>query len=146
LSNPDHNLITVMTDLNGSIMLEADPHQVKQVLWNLCVNAHQAMSLGGNLTIATKKLAAPDLKELRQTFPAGTEVPFWVQLTVADTGCGIEESDVDKVFDPFFTTKPRGSGLGLAIVYSIIESYKGQVSLKSQKDRGTTFTILLPAV
>lgn len=146
LSNPDHNLITVMTDLNGSIMLEADPHQIKQVLWNLFVNAHQAMSMGGKLTITSKKVTAPDLKDLRQKLPGSAEVPFWVQLTVADTGCGIEESDVDKVFDPFFTTKPRGSGLGLAIVYSIIESYKGQVSLKSQKDRGTTFTILLPAV
>ena len=145
LSNPDHNLITVMTDLNGSIMLEADPHQIKQVLWNLFVNAHQAMRLGGNLTITSKNVAAPDLTELSQKFPGGAEVPLWVQLTVADTGCGIEESDVDKVFDPFFTTKPRGSGLGLAIVYSIIESYKGQVSLKSEKDRGTTFTILLPA-
>jgi two-component system sensor histidine kinase PilS (NtrC family) len=145
LSNPDHHLITVMTDLNGSIMLEADPHQIKQVLWNLFVNAHQAMSLGGKLTITSKKVAAPDLKELRQKLPGGAEVPFWVQLTVADTGCGIEESDVDKVFDPFFTTKPRGSGLGLAIVYSIVESYKGHVSLKSQKDRGAIFTILLPA-
>jgi two-component system sensor histidine kinase PilS (NtrC family) len=145
LSNPDHNLITVMTDLNGSIILEADPHQIKQVLWNLFVNAHQAMSLGGNLTITSTKVAATDLKELRQKLPGAAEVPFWVQLTVADTGCGIEEYDVDKVFDPFFTTKPRGSGLGLAIVYSIIESYKGRVSLKSQKDRGTAFTILLPA-
>jgi two-component system sensor histidine kinase PilS (NtrC family) len=146
LSNPDHNMITVMTDLNGSILLEADPHQIKQVLWNLFVNAHQAMSQGGNLTITSKKVAASDLTELRQKLPVGAEVPCWVQLTVADTGCGIEVSDVDKVFDPFFTTKPRGSGLGLAIVYSIIESYKGQVSLKSQQDRGTTFTILLPAV
>jgi two-component system sensor histidine kinase PilS (NtrC family) len=145
LSNPDHHLITVMTDLNGSIMLEADPHQIKQVLWNLFVNAHQAMSLGGKLSIGTKRIAAAELKGVRQPLPAGPQVPFWVQLTVADTGCGIEESDVDKVFDPFFTTKPRGSGLGLAIVYSIIESYKGKVSLKSQKDRGTTFTILLPA-
>jgi two-component system sensor histidine kinase PilS (NtrC family) len=146
LSNPDHNSITVVTDLNGSLMLEADPHQIKQVLWNLFMNAYQAMSMGGKLTIATKKVAAAELKKQTQSLPDGTEVPFWIQLTAADTGCGIEASDVDKVFDPFFTTKPRGSGLGLAIVYSIIESYKGQVSLQSQKDQGTTFTVLLPAV
>ncbi len=145
LSNPDHHLITVMPDLNGSIVLEADPHQIEQVLWNLFVNAHQAMGQGGNLTVTTKQLAPSDLKDLRQKIPGSAEVPSWVQLTVADTGCGIDEADMDKVFDPFFTTKPRGSGLGLAIVYSIIESYKGQVSLKSQKDQGTTFTILLPA-
>ena len=146
LSNPDHASITVVTDLNGSIMLEADPNQVKQVLWNLFMNAHQAMSVGGKLSIGTKKIAAAELKGVTQPLPPGPHVPCWLQLTVADTGCGIEEADVDKVFDPFFTTKPRGSGLGLAIVYSIIESYKGLVSLKSQKDRGTTVTILLPAV
>jgi len=146
LSNADHGSITVDTDLNGSIMLEADPNQIKQVLWNLFVNAHQAMDIGGTLSIRTTKIPAAELKGMSQPLPAGPHARSWVQLTVADTGCGIDEDDADKVFDPFFTTKPRGSGLGLAIVYSIIESYKGQVSLKSQKDRGTAFTILLPAV
>lgn len=146
LSNPDHVSITVVTDLNGSIMLEADPNQIKQVLWNLFMNAHQAMSMGGKLSIGTKKIAAAELKEMTQPLSADPHVQCWIQLTIGDTGCGIEDADIDKVFDPFFTTKPRGSGLGLAIVYSIVESYSGLVSLKSQKDRGTTFTILIPAV
>lgn len=146
LSNPDHAAITMETDLNGSIMLEADPNQIKQVLWNLFMNAHQAMSMGGRLSIATKTLSAAEIKGARQSIGGGTEVPQWIQLTVTDTGCGIEDAYVDKVFDPFFTTKPRGSGLGLAIVYSIVESYRGLVSLKSQRDHGTTFTILLPSV
>lgn len=145
LSNPDHGSISVVTDLNGSLMLEADPNQIKQVLWNLFVNAHQAMGTGGRLSIETKLSTAAELTDVAQSLPAYPHVPCWIRLTVADTGCGIEEADADKVFDPFFTTKPRGSGLGLAIVYSIVESYKGVVSLKSQKDRGTTFTILLPA-
>jgi len=144
LSNPDHGSISLVTDLNGSIMLEADPNQIKQVLWNLFVNAHQAMGRGGKLQVATKIAAEDTISDVIQAAGTGHQSAEWVRLEVADTGCGIDEAYLDKVFDPFFTTKPRGSGLGLAIVYSIVESYKGHISVKSEKDRGTAFTILLP--
>ncbi len=144
LSNPDHGSINLVTDLHGSIMLEADPNQIKQVLWNLFANAHQAMGGGGKLQVATKIAAEETISDVLQAAGTGHRSAEWVRLEVADTGCGIDEAYLDKVFDPFFTTKPRGSGLGLAIVYSIIESYKGHISVKSQKDRGTAFTILLP--
>ena len=145
LSNPNHSSISVVTDLNGTIMLEADPHQLKQVLWNLFVNAHQAMSGGGELSVATRIITVNELQDGMQTALAGRHSRSWIQLTIADTGCGIEKAYLDKIFDPFFTTKPRGSGLGLAIVFSIVESYKGVISVKSQKDQGSTFTILLPS-
>jgi signal transduction histidine kinase len=102
------------------------------------------MSGGGKLQVATKIAAEETISDVLQTAGTGHRSAEWVQLEVADTGCGIDEAYLDKVFDPFFTTKPRGSGLGLAIVYSIIESYKGRISVKSQKDSGTAFTILLP--
>jgi two-component system NtrC family sensor kinase len=68
-----------------------------------------------------------------------------VRIRVADTGCGIERQDLDKIFEPFFSTKgTRGNGLGLAIVWGIVESHGGHLTVESEVSKGTTFTVLLP--
>jgi len=66
------------------------------------------------------------------------------EISISDTGLGIGESEIDKIFDPFFTTKENGTGLGLSIVHSILESYGGRITVRSQPGNGTTFTIYLP--
>jgi signal transduction histidine kinase len=109
--------------------VEADPGQITQVLLNLAVNARDAMSGSGTLTIAT--------------YDEGGEVV----LQVSDTGAGMDEETRSRVFDPFFTTKEvgRGTGLGLSTVYGIVTQSGGTVSVRSAPGRGAIFTVRLPA-
>lgn len=102
---------------------------LRQVFLNLSMNAIEAMQpLGGNLTIA-----------MHADLLAGQAV-----VAIKDTGCGIPTDNLQTIFDPFFTTKERGSGLGLSIVYEILERHSGSISVESQANQGTTFTVLLP--
>jgi PAS domain S-box-containing protein len=103
-----------------------DPAQIKQVLVNLIKNAIQAMTRGGSLTVQT------DL---------GTD---GVVLTVADTGGGIPEEQLNRIFEPFYTTKKKGSGLGLMIVQRIVREHNGRIELESHVGQGTVFRIWLP--
>ena len=95
-----------------------DSAQAKQLFLNLFLNAIEAMTLGGQLTI-----------ELSRVYRQGTS---WIQVTVSDSGPGIPESIRSKVFEPFFSTKTRGSGLGLAICRSIADAHKGTLRVKNR--------------
>jgi two-component system NtrC family sensor kinase len=108
--------------------VHADAGRMQQVLVNLLVNAGDAMTeAGGTITVTT------DLVE------------DGVRIRVADTGCGIEPADLDKIFEPFFSTKgTRGNGLGLAIVWGIVEEHGGRLTVESEVGKGATFTIVLP--
>ena len=103
-----------------------DPAQIKQVLVNLIKNAMQAMTKGGELTVQTGSGADG----------------IWV--SIADTGCGIPQEQLNRIFEPFFTTKKKGSGLGLMIVHRIVRDHGGQIELESHEGQGTTFRIWLP--
>jgi two-component system, sporulation sensor kinase E len=103
-----------------------DAVQVQQVLVNLIKNAMQAMTRGGTLTLQTGE---------------GSE-GVWV--SVADTGGGIPEEQINRIFDPFYTTKKKGSGLGLMIVQRIVRAHGGHVELESQIGRGSTFRVWFP--
>jgi two-component system, cell cycle sensor histidine kinase and response regulator CckA len=115
----------------------ADPGQIEQVIMNLAVNARDAMPDGGTLTLETGVTAYDE--------PDGP-VPY-VFLRVSDTGTGIASDTLPHVFEPFFTTKDvgEGTGLGLASVHGAITQSGGQVRVRSEVGRGTTFEILLPA-
>jgi PAS domain S-box-containing protein len=103
-----------------------DPAQLKQVLVNLLKNAMQAMSKGGVLTVQTGSAAEG------------------VWISIADTGCGIPQDQLNRIFEPFFTTKKKGSGLGLMIVQRIVREHGGLIKLESHVGQGTTFRIWLP--
>lgn len=144
--NPHYNGIEVVKNLQGAVMIEVDPQQIKQVLWNLFINAAQAMGNEGELTVSTGLLAGDALDKKTEARIGRRCGGPWSRIVVSDTGCGIPESNLDKIFDPFFTSKEKGIGLGLAIVFRIIESYQGVIMVESEPGRGTSFTIYLPAL
>jgi two-component system sensor histidine kinase PilS (NtrC family) len=120
-----------------------DPHQMKQVFWNLLLNAAQAMSDGGEISFHLEKGkdAAWEKNLPWSTLGKGKE---WVKISIADSGNGIPPQEKEKIFEPFFTTKEGGTGLGLSIVHKIIENHNGMIKVESEVGRGSTFTIFLP--
>jgi two-component system sensor histidine kinase PilS (NtrC family) len=115
--------------MEPNITISADPQQLEQVLWNLFINAVDAMEGKGTLEVKVNKDGKGRM----------------VMLAVSDTGKGIAAKDINKIFDPFFTTKEGGSGLGLSIVHKIVESHGGNIATESQPHHGTTFTLTMPA-
>jgi two-component system cell cycle sensor histidine kinase/response regulator CckA len=123
--------------------IEADQGQIEQVLWNLFVNAADAMPGGGDLTLKTVNVPDREMKGKVYDAKPGN----YVRLTVTDTGTGMDKETMERIFDPFFTTKEvgRGTGLGLASAYGIIRAHAGYIDVESKKGHGTTFSIYLPA-
>jgi len=124
--------------------VEADAGMLEQVVVNLAVNARDAMSGGGRLTLTTR--AETLGTDYAQHNPEGRPGRF-VSLSVTDTGCGINVANLTRIFEPFFTTKDvgKGSGLGLATSYGIVKQHNGWIEVASQLGRGSTFKIYLPA-
>ena len=136
--------ITIHREFDNSLFtIEADQGQIEQVLLNLYVNAADAMPGGGKLFLKTKNQTHLNIKGGHFNIRPGN----YAQLTVTDTGIGMDRQTLERIFDPFFTTKElgRGTGLGLASVYGIIKNHDGYIEVDSEKGRGTTFTIFLPA-
>jgi signal transduction histidine kinase/ActR/RegA family two-component response regulator len=123
--------------------IEADQGQIEQVLMNLFVNAGDAMPAGGDLILKTANVTHKDIEAKLYDPKPGN----YVQLTVTDTGIGMDKEIVERIFDPFFTTKAmgRGTGLGLASAYGIIKGHGGYIDVESKKGQGTAFSIYLPA-
>ena len=109
-------------------MLLADYDQLRQVFFNITMNACDAMGHGGTLTVRSRLL------------PAGDEV----EVEVADTGPGIPAEHLGKIFDPFFTTKEKGTGLGLSVVYGILQRHGGTIEARCPPGGGTVFVTRLP--
>ena len=137
--------IEVQTRLRAdAAVVFCDPHQIEQVLFNLAINARDAMADGGTLTVSTSTV--PDTK---LSLPAGIGGDGRaIRVTVSDTGTGMSEAVRSRVFDPFFTTKPKGrsTGLGLAIVYGIVQQNLGDIEVESKPGEGTHFFIDFPLV
>jgi two-component system sensor histidine kinase HydH len=105
-----------------------DPDRINQILLNLYLNAIDAMETGGELKVALSS----DSED--------SEIYF----RISDTGCGISPEHLPKIFDPYFTTKSTGTGLGLAIAHNIVDALGGKISVESNPEKGTTFTVALP--
>jgi signal transduction histidine kinase/ActR/RegA family two-component response regulator len=117
-----------------------DKHQLENALLNLAVNARDAMDAEGTLTFGTgtRVIGKGELGDTR----AGD----YVAISVADTGCGMDQKVLDRVFEPFFTTKPvgKGTGLGLSQIFGFVRQSQGEIVIASQPGVGTTVTLLLP--
>ncbi|MGH9490358.1 MAG: hybrid sensor histidine kinase/response regulator [Terriglobales bacterium] len=123
--------VDLTCELNaGGATVQADPHQIEQILMNLAVNARDAMPLGGKLTFTTS----------RERGERG-EV---ARLQARDTGQGMDAATLARIFEPFFTTKDTGTGLGLSTVYGIVQQLNGKIWATSQPGQGATFTVELP--
>ena len=124
----------------------ADPARIEQVLLNLIVNARDAMPSGGMIAVRTANVRLEaDAPEMSQ---AGLAPGPFVLLAVSDNGIGMDQATQARIFEPFFTTKEtgRGTGLGLSTVYGIIRQTGGAISVVSERGRGASFRVYLPAV
>ncbi len=124
--------------------IEADPQQLEQLMMNLILNACDAMSEGGTIKISTLLYSSKAFQWNNENGKKGSSVEILIQ----DSGCGIPTKNISKIFDPFFTTKEtgQGTGLGLSVVYNLIKQIDGQIHVKSEVGRGSTFKILVPHI
>ena len=121
--------------------VKADPGQMEQMLINLILNAREAMPTGGEIAISTQNLKVEDGYSHRH---GGIQTGEYVQISVADTGIGIEKALQEKVFEPFFTTKTDAKGLGLSTSWGVVKQFDGHINLYSELGRGTRINILIP--
>ncbi|MGD9189967.1 MAG: histidine kinase N-terminal 7TM domain-containing protein, partial [Desulfobacteraceae bacterium] len=126
-----------------SSYIRADKGQIELVLLNMFLNAVDAMPSGGQLTVNARSMPGSDLKSDGTQPQQGLNI----ELTINDTGIGMDAETKARIFEPFFTTKEvgQGTGLGLASVYGIIENHGGRIQVESRLGQGTTFRILLPS-
>jgi signal transduction histidine kinase len=117
----------VETHIPKDLELQVDPDQFRQTVLNLLLNAYQALPPEGGKIV------------LRAEEEEGRVI-----LSISDNGSGIREEDLGKIFNPFFTTRHDGTGLGLAIVHRLVNAWGGDITVQSQKNTGTTFTLRLP--
>src|SRR5262249_61331767 len=109
-----------------SVVWQVDAQQSRQILWILCLNGVEAMPDGGELRVAVSVRGE------------------MLEVTISDTGEGIDASDLSHLFEPFFSTKEEGTGLGLALVHRVVQEHGGNIDVRSTPRLGTTFTLTLP--
>jgi two-component system sensor histidine kinase PilS (NtrC family) len=148
-----------LTEQPPHLQALADSDQLRQVVWNLCLNAMQAMPEGGHITVTISLQLALHSGQSDETKPSEHEDALsnrrisrptpslggekWVKIAFQDTGRGIPPQELGRIFDPFFTTRPSGTGLGLAIAHKILESMGGRIEVTSRPNFGTTFSLWL---
>jgi two-component system sensor histidine kinase PilS (NtrC family) len=124
--------IRISHTIGPQFLVKGDAQRLRQVFWNLFNNACQAMPQGGDITVTARQYSSEN------------DDSIWCEISIADTGPGIDQEDKNKIFNPFYTTKTGGTGLGLAIVYRIIEDHHGTITVESGPGKGTKFLIRLP--
>ena len=122
--------LKVVREYDGALTALVDPQHFRQAIWNLCINALEAMPQGGELRIGAEIVTQRTTRRL--------------EVWVADTGSGIDPESLPHIFEPFFSTKPEGSGIGLALVHRVIRDHGGDVEVRSEPGAVTTFTLRLP--
>jgi PAS domain S-box-containing protein len=128
-------------DISDDLLLvDIDAGQIGQVIQNIVTNSRQAIRGSGAIHISCRNVESSEIAT-PPTKPSGK----YVEIAIRDNGQGIAGRDQAKIFEPYFTTKDHGSGLGLTIAYSIIQRHDGYIAVESDEDRGSTFTVYLPA-
>ena len=137
----EHITLVWIPDCKNS-RINIDPSQIDQILVNLCVNARDAITGNGRITIESGSSAVPKIA----SEASGTDDLSCVTLSLRDDGSGIDPNDLEHIFEPFFTTKEqgKGTGLGLSMVYGIVKQNNGTIECQSKPGEGTTITIHLP--
>ena len=137
--------IKILEEISAkSTMIFANATQIHQVIMNLCINAFHAMEeKGGTLVIGLEEIYFG-----LETCPKGLEPGLYAELSVSDTGYGIDENIIERIFEPYFTTKGQdeGTGLGLSVVHGIVKSHEGDIRVYSKPGRGTTFEVYFPVI
>jgi two-component system sensor histidine kinase PilS (NtrC family) len=133
--------VAVYVEVEDGLQVVADASQLRQVLWNLVLNAAQAMVEGGALGVSAAALSDETPQEsanVGRNETTGQKKTGLAEIAISDRGAGVPSDVLERIFDPFFTTKVRGSGLGLATVHRIVEDHGGSVRLESTVGEGTT--------
>ncbi len=143
LIGKDIHLVTVRDP--SLELIKADPGRMEQVIMNLMINARDAMPQGGQLRLETANVIVNEPLFLQ---PMTVQPGRYVQLTISDTGTGMDEETLSHIFEPFYTTKEqnKGTGLGLSTVYAIVTQMNGSIQVNSELGQGTTFKIYLPCL
>ena len=131
--------IRVTKSIASELFIEGNAGNLKQVFWNILKNAVQSQTDEGNINVTA--MIENQETTLREDVPKPK-----TKISIKDNGCGIPKEIQKKIFDPFFTTKEQGSGLGLAISYRIVESHKGELTIRSKENQGTEVVIYLPLI
>ncbi len=136
------NIVVAIKKTTDRDTILGDKSQLQQVLMNLCLNAVDAMPMGGHLTLTLDKISGRDLK---RSFKKARDVDY-LCLSVSDTGIGMDKETLSHIFEPFFTTKGdlKGTGLGLCVLNDIIKSHQGFIDVKSRPGKGSTFSLYFP--
>lgn len=121
--------VSITTDLISGVRIAMDPIHFRQILWNLLLNAAEAIPDQGKIHIRMQN-----------------QQNKYVEIRIADTGHGISPEHINLIFNPFFTTKPAGTGLGLAVVHRLLETYGGSMDVESQINEGTVVTLKIKKV
>ena len=124
-----------------TLTVSADSEHLKQILWNLAMNAIEAMPEGGDLEFVIRPGTMPGLEH-----EGPSEGQSWVEVGVRDSGPGVGDELESRIFEPFFTTKPSGSGLGLATVHQLVEAQGGTVLVENGEGGGAFFCVRLPGI
>jgi signal transduction histidine kinase len=122
-----HIIPAIRYDHRANLNLNIDPHQIRQAMLNILINAIDAMPQGGRLTVSIQRLRRHHMR-----------------IIIADSGIGIPATDLQQIFLPFFTKKDHGTGLGLSITQGIIEEHGGKITVESREESGTRFFLDLP--
>jgi two-component system sensor histidine kinase PilS (NtrC family) len=130
---------------------DGDPALLRQVIWNLLLNARDAMPEGGDLRITARQARPPESlgpqgkRAENRTVTKDGCTSGTVELCFEDTGVGIPKDVIHRIFEPFFTTKNQGTGLGLSTVYRIVEAHEGAIQVQSEEGKGSAFMVWIPA-
>ena len=137
LARDGANGVDVRIDVPEELQALGNPDQLRQVFWNLLLNAAQSEPADAAVQVRAVQVPAQTRVD--------SQTRAEIEISVEDRGCGIPPDAVERIFEPFFTTRPKGTGLGLATVHRVVEAHGGRIAVSSERGKGTTVRVFLPS-